>query len=50
MQYLINPEGKFVTFYGKNFTAAQIADSLCEHIRKWKSAHADYKGAPKLTA
>jgi hypothetical protein len=48
VQYLINPEGKFVTFYGKNFTAAQIAESLSGHIAKWKASHPDYKGAHKL--
>lgn len=35
MQYLQDPEGKFVTFYGKSFTAAQIADSLCNYISEW---------------
>ena len=37
LQYLMNPDGEFVTFYGKSFTAEQIADSLCEHISNWKS-------------
>lgn len=35
VQYLQDPEGKFVTFYGKSFTAAQIADSLCNYISEW---------------
>jgi hypothetical protein len=32
--YLIDPDGEFVTFYGKNFTAQQLADSISEHVRK----------------
>lgn len=36
LQYLLDPEGKFVTFYGKSFTAEQIADSLCKYIDEWK--------------
>jgi hypothetical protein len=36
MQYLLNPDGEFVTFYGKSFTAEQIASNLCEHIGAWK--------------
>lgn len=36
VQYLLNPAGEFVTFYGKSFTAEQIADSLCDHMHHWK--------------
>lgn len=35
IMYLIDPAGEFVTFYGKNFTAQQLADSIMQHIRKW---------------
>ena len=37
--YLINPEGEFVTFYGKNFTAEQLAASIAEHIGSWQKQH-----------
>ena len=43
MQYLLDPEGKFVTFYGKSFTAEQIAANLQEHARAWKAKHPEYK-------
>lgn len=36
IMYLIDPQGAFVTFYGKNFTAEQLASSLSEHIRNWQ--------------
>ena len=35
IMYLIDPAGEFVTFYGKNFTARQLADSIMQHIAKW---------------
>lgn len=43
VQYLLNPEGKFVTFYGKSFTAEEIASNLVQHARAWKDKHPDYK-------
>jgi hypothetical protein len=43
MQYLLDPSGKFVTFYGKSFTAEQIAASLVDHARAWKQQHPEYK-------
>ena len=39
IMYLIDPEGKFVTFYGKNFTAEQLAKSIAEHVRSWQKGH-----------
>ena len=30
--YLLDPDGQFVTFYGKNFTAQQLSDSIGEHM------------------
>eukprot|EP00879_Flechtneria_rotunda_P004816 GHRR01005089.1.p1 GENE.GHRR01005089.1~~GHRR01005089.1.p1 ORF type:complete len:313 (+),score=96.78 GHRR01005089.1:264-1202(+) len=36
IMYLIDPAGEFVTFYGKNFTAEQLADSIGQHICKWQ--------------
>jgi protein SCO1 len=35
IMYLIDPAGEFVTFYGKNFTAEQIARSVAQHIARW---------------
>jgi protein SCO1/2 len=35
IMYLIDPAGEFVTFYGKNFTARQLSDSIMQHIAKW---------------
>eukprot|EP00892_Ulva_mutabilis_P001854 jgi/Ulvmu1/1166/UM107_0040.1 len=40
IMYLLDPEGKFVTFYGKSFTAEQIAESLCKYIGEWHEWHA----------
>eukprot|EP00887_Chlorella_sp_A99_P007715 scaffold20.g7715.t1 len=37
--YLLDPEGKFVTFYGKNFTAEEMARSLGQHVRAWQTKH-----------
>lgn len=31
--YLIDPEGEFVTFYGKNFDAPGLAKSIAGHVR-----------------
>jgi protein SCO1/2 len=36
IMYLIDPAGEFVTFYGKNFTAQQLADSISQHISNWE--------------
>eukprot|EP01023_Acetabularia_acetabulum_P015344 TRINITY_DN17429_c0_g1_i1.p1 TRINITY_DN17429_c0_g1~~TRINITY_DN17429_c0_g1_i1.p1 ORF type:complete len:275 (-),score=45.74 TRINITY_DN17429_c0_g1_i1:163-987(-) len=42
--YLVDPEGDFVTFFGKNFEPEQIAKSVGRSIRKWKKKHPDYVG------
>ena len=44
MQYLLNPDGKFATFYGKNFTAEQLAEGICKQVTDWKAGHPEYKG------
>ena len=36
IMYLVDPDGKFVTFYGKNFTAEQLAKSVSQHVRQWQ--------------
>jgi hypothetical protein len=33
IMYLMDPDGEFVTFYGKNFTATQLANSISESVR-----------------
>lgn len=43
IMYLIDPEGKFVTFYGKNFTAEQLAESMEQHVKTWQTRHPDFK-------
>ena len=36
IMYLVDPRGDFVTFYGKNFTAEDMAKSIAEHIARWQ--------------
>lgn len=45
IMYLIDPAGEFVTFYGKNFTAEQLADSIGQHIAKWQQREAGSDGS-----
>jgi len=42
IHYLIDPEGEFVTFYAKSYTAEQMADSMAEHVANWKAEHPSY--------
>lgn len=34
--YLLDPEGEFVTFYGKNYTDREMATSIVQNIMSWK--------------
>lgn len=34
--YLLDPEGEFVTFYGKNYTDREMATSIVEIMKSWK--------------
>lgn len=36
---LLHPQGKFVTFYGKNFTADEMARNISDHVKRWKAEH-----------
>lgn len=42
IHYLIGPDGEFITFYGKNFTAQQVTTALLEQMRDWQQAHPDW--------
>ncbi len=39
IHYLIDPEGEFVTFYSKAYTAEQLTDSITDHMQKWQATH-----------
>ncbi|KAG1669569.1 hypothetical protein FOA52_006342 [Chlamydomonas sp. UWO 241] len=39
IHYLIDPEGEFVTFYSKAYTADQLTESVVGHMADWKAAH-----------
>ncbi|KAI3438126.1 hypothetical protein D9Q98_000567 [Chlorella vulgaris] len=41
--YLINPEGRFMSFFGKNFTADEMAKSISENIKRWQEEHKQAK-------
>lgn len=36
-------QGKFVTFYGKNFTKEEMARNISDHVKRWQQAHPDWK-------
>ena len=40
IMYLLNPEGEFVTFYGKNFEAPELAKSIKAHVLAWQESKA----------
>jgi protein SCO1/2 len=40
IMYLVDPQGHFVTFYGKNFTPEQLSESVAEHVKDWQKQHA----------
>jgi protein SCO1/2 len=44
--YLLDPEGKFMTFYGRNYTAEEMAGSLAGHVAGWRRAHPEWAPAP----
>ncbi len=37
IMYLIDPKGNFVSFYGKNYTADQLATAISSQIEKWSA-------------
>ena len=40
--YLVDPTGAFVTFYGKNYSAEEMARSVAGHVQAWRQRHPDY--------
>lgn len=40
--YLIDPQGAFVTFYGKNWEMDDLADSIARHVKSWAEQHPEY--------
>ena len=32
--YLVDPNGEFVTFYGKNYEAAPMAEAILEQMKR----------------
>lgn len=43
--YLLDPEGNFVTFYGKNYTDQEMGASLAKHVEAWKKSHSGWPKA-----
>ena len=43
--YLINPDGDFVTFYGKNTTEEEVTSSVLAHVREYRAANAEKASA-----
>lgn len=43
--YLINPDGDFVTFYGKNTTEEEVTTSILAHMREYYDAVTNANGA-----
>jgi protein SCO1/2 len=48
IHYLINPDGEFVTFFGKNTDADQLARQMLQHAEEWQKAHPDYHKGSRL--
>ena len=38
IMYLIDPEGKFVSFYGKNYTHDQLIRAIGQQVSSWTKA------------
>lgn len=50
--YLLDPEGAFLSFYGKNMEAPEVAQSIAGHIQGWRERHgtADTPAPPSSKA
>jgi protein SCO1/2 len=38
--FLMNPDGDFSDFYGRNATAEDITESVAKHVRTWQQSKA----------
>ncbi|EFJ45772.1 hypothetical protein VOLCADRAFT_93834 [Volvox carteri f. nagariensis] len=50
IHYLIDPEGEFVTFFGKNSDAQQISKQVIQHLANWQKEHPGYHRGKVLAA
>jgi protein SCO1/2 len=41
--YLLAPDGSFLTFFGKNYTAEEMAAGVATHMAAWHKQHPDWK-------
>ena len=46
IMYLVNPDGEFVTFYGKNFDAPMLAKSMQGHLATWDERKSSQQNQP----
>lgn len=40
--YLLDPDGKFVTFFGRNYNAEEMAANVAGQVQTWKKNHPDW--------
>ena len=50
IMYLIDPAGDFVTFYGKNLSAPDIAKSIVQQVKAWQASHPEYKPSADIAS
>lgn len=41
--YLLDPNGKFMTFFGRNYSPQEMAASLAGHVTTWQKANPSWK-------
>jgi len=47
ISYMIDPNGNFLTFFGKNNTADDIADVIRKNIVAWRKANPNWRPGEK---
>ncbi|KAG2487736.1 hypothetical protein HYH03_013734 [Edaphochlamys debaryana] len=50
IHYLVDPDGEFVTFFGKNTDAQQLALQVLDHMAEWQRNHPTYNQGLLLKA